>query len=231
MISVVMPSHNEEAYLEMAVAATVAGMRDRELSFEVIINENGSSDRTLDEARRMEALYTEVQVLTSPTADYGLALRDGFLVARGEVVVNFDVDLVDLDFVDRALPLIDGGVHVVVGSKRAPGAEDQRGSARKLVTAVFSGILKHGFGLGISDTHGLKAMSRAPVLELVERCRYTGDIFDTELVLRSQRAGLRVAEIPVTVAERRPPRTAIARRIPRSLLGLVRLRVSFWRGR
>jgi hypothetical protein len=59
-------------------------------------------------------------------------------------------------------------------------------------------------------------------------CRFDGDIFDTELVLRSQRAGLRIEEIPVTVAERRPPRTPIWRRIPRSLLGLLRLRLALW---
>jgi hypothetical protein len=57
----------------------------------------------------------------------------------------------------------------------------------------------------------------------VEACRSSGDIFDTELILRAERAGLVVREVPVTVVERRPPRTPLVRRIPRSLIGLARL--------
>jgi glycosyltransferase involved in cell wall biosynthesis len=224
-----MPSHNEEDYLEGAVKSTVVGLRARHLEFEVIVSENGSTDGTGAEASALAEAYGEVRVLRSPIADYGRALRSGFLAARGEIVVNFDVDLVDLDFVDRSLPLIEGGADVVIGSKRTEGAKDERAQTRKLVTAVFSGILRLGFGLQTSDTHGLKALRRQPLVDLVTACRFDADIFDTELVLRSQRAGLRIEEIPVTVAERRPPRTPIWRRIPRSLLGLLRLRLALWR--
>ena len=230
MISIVMPAHNEEGYLEAAVKGTIDGLRQRQLDFEIIISENGSTDRTRADAEALAAEYPEVRLISSTTADYGLALRTGFLEARGTAVVNFDVDLVDLNFLDRALPQLESGSAVVVGSKRAEGAQDQRGRARKLVTAVFSSVLKLGFGLRISDTHGLKALSRLPVLDQVRACRFNADIFDTELVLRCQRAGLRIDEVPVTVVELRPPRTPIAKRIPRSLLGLARLRLTFWRG-
>jgi glycosyltransferase involved in cell wall biosynthesis len=228
VISIVMPSHNEEAYLEGAVKNTVGGLRARNLGFEIIISENGSTDRTGAEASALAEAFDEVRVLRSPTANYGRALRSGFVAARGAVVVNFDVDLVDLEFLDRSLPLIEDGADVVIGSKRTKGAKDERGVTRKLVTAVFSDILRLGFGLRVSDTHGLKALRREPLVNLVSACGFDGDIFDTELVLRCQRAGLRIEEIPVTVEERRPPRTPIWRRIPRSLLGLGRLRLALW---
>jgi glycosyltransferase involved in cell wall biosynthesis len=228
VISIVMPSHNEEAYLEGAVKSTVAGLRARNLDFEIIISENGSTDHTGAEASALAEAFGEIRVLRSETADYGRALRSGFLAARGAIVVNFDVDLVDLEFVDRCLPLIEGGADVVIGSKRTEGSKDERGLTRKFVTAVFSALLRHGFGLHVSDTHGLKALRRQPLVDLVGACGFDGDIFDTELVLRSQRAGLRIQEIPVTVEERRPPRTPIWRRIPRSLLGLWRLRLALW---
>jgi len=67
------------------------------------------------------------------------------------------------------------------------------------------------------------------VLPLAERCRFGTDLFDTELILRAERAGLPLDEIPVEVMERRPSRTPIARRIPRSVFGLLRLRWAFWR--
>ncbi|MDQ6946031.1 MAG: hypothetical protein M3256_07100 [Actinomycetota bacterium] len=64
---------------------------------------------------------------------------------------------------------------------------------------------------------------------LAETTRFGGDIFDTELILRAERAGLAVTELPVRVDDQRPPRTPILRRIPRSLLGLAKLRVPLWR--
>jgi hypothetical protein len=74
----------------------------------------------------------------------------------------------------------------------------------------------------------MKAMRRATVVPIVERCRNGTDLFDTELVLRADRAGLRVAEVPVTVEERRPSRTPILGRILRTMVGLVRLRIQLW---
>ncbi len=92
-------------------------------------------------------------------------------------------------------------------------------------------VLRVGFGLGVSDTHGMKALDRARVLPLAEACRSDGELFDTELILRAERAGLGVAELPVTVAERRTSRTSITRRALRTLAGLARLRLTLARDR
>jgi glycosyltransferase AglD len=241
-LSVVMPAHNEEPYLDDAVTSVVDGLARRSQSrrvsgaFEVIVVENGSTDRTIDIARKLTDSHAEVRHLSLIEADYGRALRAGFLSARGELVVNFDVDYVDLAFLDAALGVMagpsgdDAGLPmIVVGSKRGPGSDDHRGVGRRLVTAVFSTVLRHGFGLRVSDTHGVKVLRREPLIPLVSASRFDGAIFDTEIVLRAERAGWLVTELPVTVTEQRPPRTSILRRIPRSLLGLCRLRWMLWR--
>jgi glycosyltransferase involved in cell wall biosynthesis len=226
-----MPAHNEQAYLRDAVAAVVAGLVERGDPFEVLICENGSTDTTGEEAAQLVARYAEVQLIRLAVADYGQAIRAGFLAANGDLVINFDVDLVDLSFLDAAVSLAEKepDVAIIVGSKRGPGADDQRVRGRRIVTAVFSLILQQGFGLRVSDTHGLKLLRRAPLLDLVAKCRFGREIFDTELILRTERAGLEVTELPVRVADQRPPRTSIAQRIPRTLLGLSRLRVALWR--
>ena len=231
-VTVVMPAHNEEDYLSASVAKVVEGMRRRCSSFEVLVVENGSGDRTAEVARALEAAFPEVRALSQREADYGRALQAGLLAARGELVVNFDVDFVDLGFFDQATAGAEARrAAIVVGTKRGPGASDDRNLARRLVTAVFSVVLRRGFGLQVSDTHGLKLLRRDAVLALAGECRFGGDIFDTELVLRAERAGLLVTEIPVVVAEQRPPRTSILRRIPRSLIGLARLRLALARER
>lgn len=230
-ISVVLPAHNEVDILSTTIAEVVDGLRARDLAVEVIVIENGSSDGTLTLARELAASYPEVVALTNLAADYGQALRRGLREARGSIVVNFDVDYYDLDFLDSAVARIRSGcAGIVVGTKRGEGARDDRPWPRRLVTGVFSLILQAGFGLRASDTHGMKALDRAQVLPVAERCQLGADLFDTELVLRAERAGIVVAEVPVHVVERRPARSPIARRVLRTLVGLGRLRRAIRRG-
>jgi glycosyltransferase involved in cell wall biosynthesis len=229
-VSIVAPAHNEEDYLADAVHRVVEGLRARDLDFEVLICENGSTDRTRPVAAGLADELAEVRYLSTPVADYGRALRAGFLAAEGRLVVNFDVDLIDLGFLDRALDLErDDGADVVIGSKRTAGADDSRPVSRRIVTWVFSTLLRHGFGLRATDTHGSKLLRKSSMAALVACCGSGSDVFDTELVLRAERAGRRVVEVPVRVAEQRPARTAIAGRIPRTLVGLGRLRIRLWR--
>ena len=226
-----MPAHDEEAYLRPAVRDVAAGLRARGHPFEIVVVENGSTDATAAVARDLAEEVPELRVLTLDRADYGGALREGFLAARGEMVGIFDVDYYDLDFLDRAVEVVAGpdGPAIVVASKRGEGAVDTRGWPRRLVTSVFGTVLRLGFGLQVSDTHGMKVLRRAPLVELARISRFGTDLFDTELVLRAQRAGLAAREIPVTVEETRPSRTSIVRRIPRTVAGLARLRLALWR--
>jgi glycosyltransferase involved in cell wall biosynthesis len=227
-----MPAHNEAGYLETAVREVQDGLRARGHDFELLVIENGSIDGTLDIARELAAEYPGVRVSSRPVANYGAALREGVLASRGEFVVTLDVDYYDLGFVDQALALVDSGDDapvIVVASKRAPGSRDERPWPRRFVTAVFGWLLRVGFSLSVSDTHGMKAMQRAPVELLIRRCRFESDLFDTELVLRAERAGFPVAELPARAQERRPSRTPIWRRVPRTLVGMVELRLTLWR--
>jgi hypothetical protein len=232
-LTVVLPAHNEAGMLEDAVREVTAGLRERGSSFEIVVVENGSTDDTATIANRLAGEIPELRALSLPQPDYGRALRAGLLAAVGDVVVNFDVDFCDLGFLDRAVPMVEApdGPAVVVGSKRTAGSDDTRTWQRRMVTGVFSTLLRVGFGLSVSDTHGVKALRRAAMAPLARHCRFGQDLFDTELILRAERAGLHSAEIPVEVVEKRPARSSIRARIPRTVKGLVALRVTLWRER
>src|SRR5580704_15526302 len=172
-LTVVMPAFNEAEILETSVRSVVEGLRARGERFEVIIVENGSTDGTAAIADALATSEPEVRAEHCADADYGRALRTGLLSARGAAVVNFDTDFFDLGFLAAAVARLfepDGPV-IVVGSKRGEGATDDRAVLRKVGTAVFTTMLRVGFGLHVSDTHGIKAMRRNVVEPFARACR------------------------------------------------------------
>ncbi|HTW98878.1 MAG TPA: glycosyltransferase family 2 protein [Acidimicrobiales bacterium] len=223
-LSIVLPAHNEVTLLGSTVTNLTTGLDERSRSYEIVIVENGSHDGTLRLARLLAAQLPRLRVLTLPAGDYGAALAAGFLAAEGAIVVNFDVDYYDLAFLDKALELLsNASCSLVVASKRAPGAMDRRPWHRRLVTYVFTSVLDKVFGMSLSDAHGMKALRRDDLLTIVQDCVMTRALFDVELVLRADRAGLRGAEVPAFVVERRPPRSTITRRSLETIGGLARL--------
>jgi glycosyltransferase involved in cell wall biosynthesis len=225
-----MPAYNEAAFLERAVRHVADGLRAWNRPFEVHVVENGSTDGTRTIALRLAQEIPEVVVHWLSAPNYGEAIRTGLLESSAPVAVLFDVDYFDLGFLKEALRVLDDGEEpagpvIVVGSKRAPGARDERNPLRRAATTVFSGVVRWGFDLRVSDTHGMKVLRRDLLDPLIRQCVFGTDLFDTELIIRAERGGWQDAEVPVTVVERRPPRTSVLERVPRTLWGLLKLRI------
>lgn len=222
-ISFVIPIHNEEAILQAAVFDLREQLRPLEWNYEIILAENGSRDATTRVAERLVAKFPEVKLFSIDRPDYGEALARGILRATGDVVICEEIDLCDVDFHRRALPLLDGGVDLVVGSKLIAGAADERPFLRHAASMFYSGVLRHTLGFEGTDTHGLKAFRRMSLLPIVEACIARRDVFASELVIRAYRAGLDVIEIPVRVMEKRMPSINLMRRVPSVVSNLGRL--------
>lgn len=214
-ISFVIPVYDEEAFLHAAVLDLRERLAPHGLSYEIILAENGSRDRTADVARELCARYPELRLLQSRTPNYGQALRQGIVLARGQLVICEEIDLCDVDFHLQALQLLRSGTaDFVIGSKLIGGARDARPLLRHGASLLYTRLLRLLFAFRGTDTHGLKAFRRAPVLPLVEACQVERDVFASELVIRAYRAPLRVVEIPVRILEKRPPSVGLWRRVP-----------------
>jgi len=227
-VSLIVPVFNEEEMLPVAVRQIIAGFAALAIPFEVVLSENGSTDRTPQLVDGLARGDDRIRVVHLPVPDYGQALRQGFLAASGDFLVHFSVDWMDFGFLQAALsrtPEYD----LVLASKSATEKSDRRPWFRRLGGAAFHGLVRGLFGVPITDTHGIKLMRRERVIGLVDRCRLNGDVFDTELVVRAFRAGLRISEIPVYVYEKRPSRVGVMKRAGRGLAQLVKLRILLWK--
>ena len=223
-LSIVIPVFNEEALLHPAIDGLLEGLRDLGRPFEIIVAENGSTDRTVAEAEQVVRQHPEVRFFSHGQPNYGAALRRGILDARGRFVVCDEIDLCDVDFYRRALEVLDADqADLVIGSKVMAGADDKRPLFRHAATLVVSSMLRVLVGFRGTDTHGLKAFRREPLLPVVASCAVDRNLFASELVIRAGRAGCSIREIPLSVREKRPPSINLFRRVPRALLDLGQL--------
>jgi glycosyltransferase involved in cell wall biosynthesis len=194
-ISVVMPCLNEEAGIARCIAWAQEGLARTGLAGEIIVADNGSTDRSAEIARAAGA-----HVVYQPLRGYGNAYHKGLAAATGTYLVMGDADQTyDFREIDRLIAPLREGYEYVLGSRFRgtilPGAMPW--THRYIGNPILTFILNVLFGLKSSDAHsGLRAFTREAYLRM--GLSSPGMEFASELVVKAAEAGLRVAEVPIT---------------------------------
>jgi glycosyltransferase involved in cell wall biosynthesis len=228
-ISIVIPIYNEQAILHAAVVDLRERLKPLGWSYEIILAENGSKDRTIEIGHELAAKYGDpgdgqVKIISMGEPNYGKALKQGILLARGEIVICDEIDLCDTEFHKRAVDILEtASADLVIGSKLAAGAADDRPLIRHVASIAYSTLLKVMLGFRGTDTHGLKAFRRVALLDTVRACLVEKDVFASEFVIRADRGGVLIKEIPVQVIEKRPPSINLFKRVPNVMKSLGKL--------
>ena len=224
-ISIVIPVYNEERILRTAIVDLRERLAPLGWTYEIILAENGSKDRTVTLGEELAAeMPGEVKIISMGEPNYGRALKEGILLARGEIVICEEIDLCDTDFHRRAVEILETGeADLVIGSKLASGSEDERPVFRHVASIAYSSMLRILLGFRGTDTHGLKAFRRSALLDVVTACLVDKDVFASELVIRADRGGVRTREIPVKIKEKRPPSINLWKRVPNVLKSVAKL--------
>lgn len=226
-LSIVIPVYNEEGILHASVVDLMdrlSTMTPEVTSYEILLSENGSTDATLPVAEELSQRHPQVRVDSLGQPNYGAAMKAGILRARGTFVICDEIDLCDVDFYTRALAILrTDQADLVVGSKVMRGAQDRRPLLRRVATRTINGMLRVLVGFHGTDTHGLKAFRRDRLMDTTRHCLVDRDLFASEFVIRAEREGKRVIEIPVRIAEKRPPSINLIKRVPNVLKNIVKL--------
>jgi glycosyltransferase AglD len=223
-VSVVVPIYNEEAIVRDLVTMLLKFFGAFPFRTELLLCENGSMDGTRDIALDLAAQYDNVTLRSLEEPSYGSALKVGIRHAAADLVVIFNADLWCKRFFVDAVLLLQGGYDMVIGSKQLVPSKDLRPPVRRAITRTFNAFLRTFFGFAGTDTHGMKALRRSRILGALDDCVTEREVFDTELVLRFQKRGGRICEVPTEARDGRPPRFSLLRRVPGTIADLYRIR-------
>ena len=198
-LSIVIPAHNEETRLPRALGQVFAFLDNQDYSSEVIVVENGSTDRTLEVAQKFGLNFPNLRVLHEDLPGKGRAIRRGVLEAHGEYRFSADADLsMPVEEVNRFLPPACSS-DIAIASREAPGAIRYNEPAyRHLTGRIYNYLIRSLVLPGLQDTQcGFKCF-RAPVAEDVFRFQtLTGWSFDVEILYISRCRGYTIAELGV----------------------------------
>ncbi len=226
--SVVIPVYNEEAILRKSIELLISDIHtinQFDIEYEIIICENGSSDNSYQIAKQLADEFPVVRVEHLESSGYGQALKLGISAANYERIVIFNIDFWDIEFLKKTLILLDK-YDFIVGSKVITGAVDKRPLVRRLITRWFNLFLRLLYGFRGTDTHGIKGLRKSAVYPVAMQCLTEREVFDTELLLRADRARISIHELPVTIQERRLSKLNLFRRIPSTASDLLRLYIA-----
>jgi dolichyl-phosphate beta-glucosyltransferase len=199
-LSVVIPAFNEEKRLPGTLAVVLPFLRGRGETFEVVVVDDGSTDRTAETARQAGP---EVRVLQNPgNRGKGYSVRNGMLNAVGEWRLMSDADLsTPIEELNTLKAATREGAAIAIASRAVSGAHlEKRQSILRESSGRFFNLLVRFLHLpGIKDTQcGFKLFSAAAAEAAFRDSTLDGFAFDVEALVLARRAGFTIREVPVT---------------------------------
>jgi uncharacterized protein (TIRG00374 family) len=202
-VSVILPAYNEEGTLADTVERTLETLGEflPPGSFEVIVAEDGCTDRTPEIADELAAGDDRIEHRHSAERlGRGRALKEAVTAAEGDVVAYLDTDMAtDMRHLEELIETVRSGeAEFVTGSRWIPGHEADRPVNRSIPSRGFNTLVRVVLRSTLRDHQcGFKAFDREALLDVLADVEDEHWFWDTEVLVRAQRAGYRVKEFPV----------------------------------
>lgn len=216
--SVVIPAHNEEKRIGEVLSKIKEELKD----CEIIVVDDGSSDRTYDIAR---GHYVRV-IKHKKNMGKGAAVKTGFKNASGDLVGFIDADkstnINDLKNIFESLNRCD----IAIASRYVENSRIivKQPLLRQLMSKLFNVFIRIVFGLHIKDTQcGCKTMKTSVAKEIAREMKSNGFEFDVELLWIAKKKGYKIEEIPITWKHERGSRFSF-KHMPKMFVSLIKTR-------
>jgi glycosyltransferase involved in cell wall biosynthesis len=227
VVDLVVPVYNEATSLDRQIRRLHGALRTvLPVSWRITVADNGSTDDTARLADDLALELPGVSALHLTAKGRGRALREAWRHSDGVVVAYTDVDLsTDLAALfPLVASVLSGHADIAVGSRLLPGSRTTRGAKRELISRTYNRLLHLLLGARFRDAQcGFKALRRDVADVLLAEVDDQAWFFDTELLIRAERHGLRVVEVPVEWVDDPDSRVEIVRTAAEDLRGVWRL--------
>ena len=200
-VSAVIPVYNDREALSTAIPRSVDALDAIGETFELIVAEDGSRDGSPGLVREFAKDDPRVKLLHSDSRlGRGKALTRAFQAAEGPTICYYDVDLAtDMRHLATLLAAIGEGYDISTGSRLLPESRIDRTGDRELASRGYNLLVRSVLSSRIHDHQcGFKAFNRDRLLTLLPAVRDKHWFWDTEVLVRAQRAGFRICELPVS---------------------------------
>ena len=232
-VDIVLPVLNEERDLPGSVhclRAFCLEEMDPRYSCRIVVADNGSTDHTLDIAKRLSDDFPkEVAWLHLSIPGRGRAIRKAFLESPADILVYMDVDLsTDLVALPTLVDAIASGEYpIATGSRLMKGSRiENRPLKREVISRAYNLLIKAFFLTHFSDAQcGFKGMSREAAQKILPHTKDLGWFLDSEILIIAEKNGYYIKDIPVHWVDDPDTRVKIVPTAWGDLKGLIRLRV------
>jgi glycosyltransferase involved in cell wall biosynthesis len=201
-LSIIIPAYNEEPRLPETLQRIAEYLPTLGVRTEVLVVDDGSTDRTAAVAESFRGKLTGLRVLSNGrNRGKGYSVRHGMLEARGDMVLFTDADLsAPIEEAEKLLTPLSNGYDVAIGSRAMDRSliSTRQSIFRETAGIIFNMIVRLVLRLPFVDTQcGFKAFRRERCRIIFEQQRIEGFGFDPELLYLARHHGLRAIEIPV----------------------------------
>jgi len=227
MLSLVFPVYNEEKNLEKNMIKTMEFLNKLKTGYEIIIAEDGSTDRTYEIGLRLSKKYKNIRVLhSSIKLGRGKALKRAFFLAKGKYVGYMDIDLAtDLKSLKDLIRYVKK-YDVVTGSRYLKNSKIKRTHKRIFLSWSYNFLARLLFNSRIHDHQcGFKAFKKKVVVRLNKLSNADHWFWDTEILILAQKYGYSVREFPVSWKESRKTKVNVFGDSLNMFINLIKLRM------
>ena len=199
-LSIIIPAYNEENRLPSTLEQAFHFIEKQTYESEILIIENGSSDRTFEVAQDYADSNPHCFAIRNPMRGKGLAVREGMLMAAGQYRFMCDADLsMPITEINRFLPPNLDNFDIAIASREAPGSVRYNEPGYRHWGGRGINLLIRSLALpGLRDTQcGFKCF-RADIAEDIFRYQtFSGISFDPEVLYIARLRGFKIVELPI----------------------------------
>lgn len=234
-LTIIIPAYNEEPNIKDTLEDVAGYLQKRDITCEVIVIDDGSKDRTVEEAGKLSALFNDFRVMRSvPNRGKGFVVRKAMMEAKGGYCLFMDADnatsIYEFDNFKKALS---EGYDVVIASRRLKDSEVLVGESfmRVFMGNTYIVLSRLILGASVSDFNcGFKVFTREAARKIFSNQKMNDWSFDTEVIFLTRRFGYKLKELPVKWTHKDTSKVKPLQAGINSFISLIKIKLNSLKG-